>query len=432
MTDRKASESDSRQVAAGRETASPLGSEPGQPSDAADYRDETNVLESLCKLGAMLAAELDPARIERRVTRTLIELTSAEFGVLSHNFADGLSRSDDVTADPRFQANSPFAGLGSGDAPMRSYLAVPVLSRTGETLGGLVVGHSDPGVFSEQDERIATSVASWASVSLDNARLYKAERVARAESEAANKAKSAFLATMSHELRTPLNAIGGYADLLEVGVHGELTDLQQRDVTRIKRSQRHLLSLINDILNFAKIDSGKVEYATRAIVLIDDLPELETLIAPQLREKQIEYSLLCDDPDCSVYADPDKMQQILLNLLSNALKFTEPGGRITLGCRSVGDVVGIIVRDSGMGIAPSKLDTIFEPFIQLDRGTTSQHEGTGLGLSISRDLARAMGGDLTVASEVGKGSSFTLVLPTQPLARPMPRAASRVPPSAGE
>jgi len=276
------------------------------------------------------------------------------------------------------------------------------------------------------------SVASWASVSLDNARLYKAERVARAESEAANKAKSAFLATMSHELRTPLNAIGGYADLLEVGVHGELTDLQQRDVTRIKRSQRHLLSLINDILNFAKIDSGKVEYATRAIVLIDDLPELETLIAPQLREKQIEYSLLCDDPDCSVYADPDKMQQILLNLLSNALKFTEPGGRITLGCRSVGDDVKIIVRDSGIGIAPAKLDTIFEPFIQLDRATTSQHEGTGLGLSISRDLARAMGGDLTVASEVGKGSGFTLVLPTQPPAKPTPPAASRVPPSAGE
>nr|MDQ3081158.1 ATP-binding protein [Gemmatimonadota bacterium] len=144
------------------------------------------------------------------------------------------------------------------------------------------------------------------------------------------------------------------------------------------------------------------------------------------------YLLLCDDPNCSVYADPDKMQQILLNLLSNAVKFTAPGGRIILGCESVGENVGIIVRDTGIGIDPSKLDTIFEPFIQLDRHTTSQHEGTGLGLSISRDLARAMRGDLTVASQVGIGSVFTLVLPTQPLVQPTPPAASRVPPSAGE
>ncbi len=401
-------------------------------SEAADDRDETNVLECLHRLGATLASEHDPARIEKRVIRILTELTSAEYGVISHEFAHGMIRSDDVTTDSRFQVISPLEALESGDARMRSLLAVPLTSRTGETSGGLVVGHSEPGVFSERDERIAMAVASWASVSLDNARLYKAERVARAESDAANKAKAAFLATMSHELRTPLNAIGGYADLLEIGVHGELTDLQHRDVTRIKRSQRHLLSLINDILNFAKIETGKVEYATRAIVLAEHLPELETLIALQLCEKRIEYSLLCDDPSCSVYADPDKMQQILLNLLSNALKFTARGGRISLGCESVGENVGIIVRDTGIGIDPSKLDTIFEPFIQLDRHTTSQHEGTGLGLSISRDLARAMRGDLTVASQVGIGSVFTLVLPTQPLVQPTPPAASRVPPSEGE
>ncbi len=397
-----------------------------------EEREETTVLEALHGLGATLASELDPSRIERTVIRSLSDLTAAGFGAMAPGFSGGIVRSDDVLSDPRFAGKSPFADWPADDAPLRSYLAVPIVSRTGETLGGLVVGHSEPGAFSERDERVALSVASWASVSLDNARLYKAERRARADAEAANKAKSAFLASMSHELRTPLNAIGGYADLLQVGVHGELTDMQHRDVSRIKRSQRHLLSLINDILNFVKIEAGKVEYATRPVLLTEHLPELETLIAPQLREKEIKYVLHCTDPTCSVYADPDKMQQILLNLLSNAIKFTEPGGRITLGCSSDGNTVGIHVRDTGVGIAPSKLDAIFEPFIQLDRGTTSHHEGTGLGLSISRDLARAMGGDLTITSEVGEGSVFTLMLPMRLPARPAPRAASPDQPSEGE
>ncbi len=387
----------------------------GERRAVAEQQEESTLLEALNKLGTVLASELEPERIERTVARAATELTGAEFGTFSrsHTGTEPV-RSDDTLADPRFGDAAPFTVGRSAEPPMRSYLAVPVISRTEEHLGGLVFGHSQPGAFTERHQRIAMSIASWASVAMDNARLYEAERVARAEAETANKAKSAFLATMSHELRTPLNAIGGYAELLEVGVHGDLTDMQQRDVSRIRRSQRNLLALINDILNFSKIQAGRVVYSSVPMVLSEHLAELESLIAAQLKEKRIEYDFRCGDAGCIAYADPEKVQQILLNLLSNAVKFTDSGGRISIECRSDGRAMKIQVSDTGVGIAPSKLETVFEPFIQLDRGTTTQHEGTGLGLAISRDLARGMGGDLTARSEPGKGSTFTLSLPTKP------------------
>jgi len=380
-------------------------------------RAESNLIEAINRLGVVLASELDAERIEQTVTQAAADLTGAEFGAFSESYRnESPVRSDDIDDDPQFGDGSPFASTRASELDLRSYLAVPVISRTGEQLGGLIFGHSQPAAFTDRHQRIANSIASWASVAMDNARLYAAERQARSEAELANKAKSAFLATMSHELRTPLNAIGGYADLLEVGVHGELTSLQQRDVSRIKRSQHNLLALINDILNFAKVEAGRVVYSTRPMILSEHLPELESLIAPLLREKRIEYRYHCDDPTCVAYADPEKVQQVLLNLLSNAVKFTDSGGAITLGCAADGRTMRIFVRDTGVGIAESKMETIFEPFIQLDRGTTTGHDGTGLGLSISRDLARGMGGDLTVESEPGTGSTFTLSLPMRPQA----------------
>jgi signal transduction histidine kinase len=224
-------------------------------------------------------------------------------------------------------------------------------------------------------------------------------------------AKTDFMATMSHELRTPLNAIAGYAELLEIGIHGPMTDPQRTAISRIQRSQRHLLGLINDVLNFAKLEVGRVEYAIRDVAVCDVVDELDPLVAPQLAAKALTYDRTRCTERCVVRADADKLQQILLNVLSNAIKFTAPAGAITLRCREQGPHLAVAIEDTGIGIAPERWDDIFEPFVQIDRRLNTPHEGTGLGLAISRDLARGMGGDLTVESTPGVGSTFTLTLP---------------------
>jgi signal transduction histidine kinase len=226
----------------------------------------------------------------------------------------------------------------------------------------------------------------------------------------ANRAKGDFLAVMSHELRTPLNAIGGYVELLQLGVHGPLTEPQRDALGRVARSQQRLLALINDVLNFARLDAGHVEYNWSDFSLDAALAALEPLLALQMRAKRLTYTYAACDPSLSVHADHDRLQQVVLNLLSNAVKFTPEGGGIVVYCdASVDpDAVFVHVRDSGQGIPPDRLRTIFEPFVQVDRSLNRPHEGIGLGLSISRELARGMGGDLTVQSELGKGSVFTV------------------------
>ncbi|HEY2066715.1 MAG TPA: PAS domain-containing protein, partial [Gemmatimonadaceae bacterium] len=235
---------------------------------------------------------------------------------------------------------------------------------------------------------------------------------ARHEAELANRAKSAFLTTMSHELRTPLNAVAGYADLLLLGVRGPLADGQREDLERIKRSGQYLLGLINDVLNFAKLDAGQVEYRIETVQVAPLLEGLEELIRPQVDTKGLRYHHGTCNGELALRADPEKVRQILLNLLANAVKFTDAGGEVTLECHSTGDFVAIEVCDTGRGIPAGQLETIFDPFVQVDRHLTPMsQQGVGLGLAISRDLAIGMGGGLEASSTVGRGSRFTLTLP---------------------
>ena len=252
---------------------------------------------------------------------------------------------------------------------------------------------------------------------IERERLLMRERTARAEADAArvaaehaNDVKAQFLAAMSHELRTPLNAIGGYVDLLELGIRGPITDAQRDDLERIRRNQRHLLGLINNVLNFAKIEAGHVEYHLIDVRLHDILDGMYSLVAPQVRARGLEYEYRQCSPSVIVQADIEKVQQVLINLLSNAIKFTEPGGRVRLECSCTDAMANVRVVDTGLGIPASKLEAIFEPFVQVDQAFTREGQGTGLGLSISRDLARAMGGDITVESLFGEGAVFTLSL----------------------
>jgi PAS domain S-box-containing protein len=229
--------------------------------------------------------------------------------------------------------------------------------------------------------------------------------------EVANRAKGEFLAAMSHELRTPLNAIGGYTELLELGVRGPVTEAQREDLARIRRSQQHLLGIINDILNFSRIEAGQLSYDFGDVAVREVVDAVMHMVAPQAHGKGLLLELGSCPPDLVAWADRAKLEQILLNLVSNAVKFTAPNGTVTLSCAASPNEVALGIRDTGIGIPPEQHAAIFEPFVQVGRSLTTQREGTGLGLAISRDLARAMGGEITVESKVGAGSTFTVRLP---------------------
>ena len=239
-----------------------------------------------------------------------------------------------------------------------------------------------------------------------------ARRIAQAE--AANRAKADFLAALSHELRTPLNAISGYVELLESGLRGPITPTQAEDLRRIRRSGQHLLGIINDLLNFSRLEAGTVRYDIADFDAMAAIDEVRVMVEPLANAKGIELSWPTPTEPLMIRADLAKVEQVLVNLITNAVKFTQSGGRVAVDYARDDDSVRILVSDTGIGIPTDQLEAIFEPFVQVGRTLSSQHEGAGLGLAISRDLARAMGGELFAESVEGHGAKFTLRLPAAP------------------
>ena len=254
-------------------------------------------------------------------------------------------------------------------------------------------------------------IAERRQLELQRTSVLEQEQAARAAAEEANRAKTDFLRMMSHELRTPLTAIQGYLELLEMGIYGPIREEQLTILKRIESNERHLLAIINDLLDFARVDARRVELRLAPVPVREIRLAVEPLCRPQVDAKQLEYSWQLRDEHAVVRADREKVHQIVLNLVSNACKFTPMGGRIDVSCVPRERTVEIRVTDTGPGVPPHKLDAIFEPFVQLDNGLNRATPGTGLGLSISRELARAMGGDLAAVSTPGAGATFVLTLP---------------------
>ncbi len=284
-----------------------------------------------------------------------------------------------------------------------TYSYSPVRDDDGKVAGVLVVV--------QETTRRVELLAERERLLAESERARSDAEAARQEAEAASRAKGDFLAVMSHELRTPLNAIGGYTELLDMGIHGPVTEDQRTALKRIQQSQQHLLGLINEVLNHIRIQTGVVQYYVEEVLLAPALASAEALIAPQVRAKGLSYELSDCGDGLAVLADPEKLRQVLLNLLTNAIKFTPTGGRIAIACSEQDGLVAVAVSDTGIGVEPDKLATIFEPFVQINQLRTRPNEGVGLGLAISRDLARGMKGDLKAVSVPGVGSTFQLTLP---------------------
>lgn len=415
----------------------------------AAQQEQAALVETLQHIGRSVASELDLENVVQEVTDAATTLTGAQFGAFFYNVLNeegeaytlytisGVAReefskfpmpratgvfeptfhgtatvrSDDITQDPRYGRMAPYHGMPKGHLPVTSYLAVPVVSRTGAVLGGLFFGHAEPGRFQERHGRLAEGIAGWAAVAMDNAQLYQAERLARTEAERANQVKSEFLATVSHELRTPLNAMLGYTDLLLMGIPEPIPAGAQQKVERIGVSARHLLELIEEILSFSRLEAGEEHVEIESVQPDALIDEVQALMEPLALTKGIAFDCSAPPEPPQIQTDARKIRQILINLVGNAIKFTDEG-TVRLTLVEIGDEAIFRVEDTGAGIAPEHLERIFDPFWQIQGGATRTTGGTGLGLSVARRMARLLRGDLNVESEPGKGSVFTLTIPT--------------------
>jgi PAS domain S-box-containing protein len=427
-----------------------------------DLREQTRVLEELNRTGTMMAGQLDLQQLVQSVTDAATELTGAKFGSFFYNVTnaegesyvlftlsgapreafekfglprntpvfeptfrgDGVVRSADITKDPRYGQMSPHHGQPKGHLPVRSYLAMPVISRSGEVIGGLFFGHPDVGVFTERAERIVVGMATQAAMAIDNARLYErvkraaeereqllhAERAARAEAERASLVKDEFLATLSHELRTPLNAILGWAQILRNRVQHD--EELSEGLSVIERNTRVQTQLIEDLLDMSRIISGKIRLDVQQVDLQDVVKAAVASVRHSADSKGIRLQVVLDPLAGPVRGDPGRLQQCFWNLLSNAIKFTPKGGRVQVTLERVNSHLEACVIDNGEGIKPEFLPHLFERFRQADASTTRKHGGLGLGLSIVKHLVELHGGMVRAKSAgEGHGSTFCIELP---------------------
>jgi signal transduction histidine kinase len=334
-------------------------------------------------------------------------------------YTEAVESSDAIYLEslPRVLARYP-AFRDAIDAESRGAWIFLPLEIEGRAVGALSFGFAGPRAFSLLDRQFADTVARYCAQALDRVRLRVAAatalteaRDARMLAEHANSAKTLFLRGMSHELRTPLNAISGYAELLGDGIRGAVNPAQVKDLGRIKSAAAYLLRLINDILTVARLEGARpLHLATIEVNAV--FAEVEALCEIQANSKGVLLTVTPSAPPVSVIADAERMQQVLLNLVTNAIKFTTSGGTIAVTCDVHAGRARVQVRDTGVGIRLVDVDRVFEPFVQVDRHLTiPTQQGVGLGLSISRELARGMHGDLTLQTTEGGGSTFTLTLP---------------------
>ena len=429
-------------------------------------RDETRILEILNDTGAMLSQKLELQDLVQAVTDAATALSGARFGAFFYNVTNdsgdsfmlyALSgapreafqdfgqpratplfgptfhgadpiRAADVLADPRYGKWGPHHGMPPGHLPVRSYLAVPVVSRSGEVIGGLFFGHPEVGVFTERAERLVVGVAAQAAVAIDNARMFEAaqraaedrkrlldsERVARAAAERMSEMKDQFLATLSHELRTPLSAILGWSQVLRRRGAKDDADVQ-RGLETIERNARMQTQLIEDLLDMSRIASGKVRLDVQAVQPAGFVEAAVETVRPAADAKSIALVTMVDPDVGTIMGDPGRLQQVVWNLLSNAIKFTPKDGRIETTVRWEPDHVEIRVTDTGIGIKPEFLAHLFERFRQADASTTRKYGGLGLGLSIVKNLVELHGGSVHAQSEgEDRGATFIVQLPARP------------------
>ena len=404
-------------------------------------------IETLDQVGLTLGGELDSRRLVEAVTQAGIAITGAAFGTFLYKDASGdwthfvsgappdafvdfpisqdpqafgspfrgdVWRSDDLTDDPRYGENLPFKRMPPGQAPARSYLAAPVRSRSAQLLGGLFFGHPGAGVFRERDERLVAGLAAHAAIALDNAHLYREAQEARRTAEGASRVKDEFLATLSHELRTPLNAIVGWAHLLK---RGQLTpDEVGGAIDTIIRNATAQSQIVEELLDVSRIVTGKLQLDLQPVEIGTVVKASLGTVTPAANAKNIRLQLIQDPAGSYVMGDPERLQQVFWNVLSNAIKFTPKQGRVRVSVQSVDSSVEVTVVDTGLGIEAEFLPMIFNRFTQKDSSSTRSARGLGVGLAITRQLVELHGGTIEATSPgAGQGSSFTVRLPRSPV-----------------